>query len=160
MPSNCLISYPGHLLGLGVSPFCRDAVDVFYISSWLSCKRKVNGVKSKMFSSFEICFSLIISPREGVKLKFCEFKTNIGHKYDNNSQMNAFPAKTTKKILQKTFILCSRFLFFNRLQTYMYTSWQTEVEGKPKAPFPIATTPMCRGGCHSFPWISPLTLGP
>ena len=30
----------------------------------------------------------------------------------------------------------------------------TIVEGNPKAPFSIATTPMCRGGRYSFPkWI-------
>ena len=32
----------------------------------------------------------------------------------------------------------------------------TLVEGDPKAPFSIATTPMCRGGRYSFPWIAPL----
>ena len=32
----------------------------------------------------------------------------------------------------------------------------TIVKGDPKAPFSIATTPRCRGGRHSFPWISPL----
>ena len=31
-------------------------------------------------------------------------------------------------------------------------SWPTIVEGKPKAPFSIATTPRCRGGHNSFPW--------
>ena len=30
----------------------------------------------------------------------------------------------------------------------------TVVEGDPKAPFSIATTPRCRGGCYSFPWAS------
>ena len=25
-----------------------------------------------------------------------------------------------------------------------------------KTPFSIATTPRCKGGCYSFPWISPL----
>ena len=32
----------------------------------------------------------------------------------------------------------------------------TVVEGDPKAPFSIATTPRCRRGCYSFPWIAPL----
>ena len=27
-------------------------------------------------------------------------------------------------------------------------------EGDPKAPFSIASTPMCKGGCYTFPWIS------
>ena len=32
----------------------------------------------------------------------------------------------------------------------------TVVEGDQKAPFSIATTPRCRGGLYSFPWIAPL----
>ena len=32
----------------------------------------------------------------------------------------------------------------------------TLVKGDPKAPFSIATTPSCRGGRYSFPWIAPL----
>ena len=32
----------------------------------------------------------------------------------------------------------------------------TIVEGDPKAPFSIATTPRCRGGRYSFHWIAPL----
>ena len=31
----------------------------------------------------------------------------------------------------------------------------TVVEGDAKAPFSIATTPRCRGGRYSFPWIAP-----
>ena len=30
----------------------------------------------------------------------------------------------------------------------------TIVEGDPKVPFSIATTPRCRGGRYSFPWIA------
>ena len=32
----------------------------------------------------------------------------------------------------------------------------TIVEGDPKAPFSIATTPRCREGRYSIPWIAPL----
>ena len=32
----------------------------------------------------------------------------------------------------------------------------TIVEGDPKAPFSIATTPRCRGGRYSIPRIAPL----
>ena len=32
----------------------------------------------------------------------------------------------------------------------------TLVEGNPKAPFSKATTPRCRGGRYSIPWIAPL----
>ena len=30
------------------------------------------------------------------------------------------------------------------------------VKSNSKAPFSIATTPRCRGGHYSFPWIAPL----
>ena len=36
----------------------------------------------------------------------------------------------------------------------------TLVEDNLKAYFSIATTPWCREGCYSFPWIAPLTLDP
>ena len=36
----------------------------------------------------------------------------------------------------------------------------TIVEGNPKAPFLIATTPRCRGGCYSFPGLLYFTLDP
>ena len=32
----------------------------------------------------------------------------------------------------------------------------TIINSDPKAPFLIATTPMCRGGHYSFPWMAPL----
>ena len=32
----------------------------------------------------------------------------------------------------------------------------TIVEGDRNVPFSIATTPMCRGGRYSFPWIAQL----
>ena len=36
----------------------------------------------------------------------------------------------------------------------------TIVEGNPKAPFSIATTPMCRGGRYSFSGLLYFTLDP
>ena len=36
-------------------------------------------------------------------------------------------------------------------------SWLTAVEGDPKVPLLIATTPRCKGGRYYFPWIAPLT---
>ena len=38
----------------------------------------------------------------------------------------------------------------------MIVQLATVVEGDQKAPFSIATTPRCRGGHYSFPWIAPL----
>ena len=41
---------------------------------------------------------------------------------------------------------------------YIYKSKKlaTVVEGNKNAPFSIATTLRCRGGCNSFPRIAPL----
>ena len=39
-PSDCLVSYPGDLLGVGFLPLCREAVGVFYSSSWLGKETK------------------------------------------------------------------------------------------------------------------------
>ena len=51
------------------------------------------------------------------------------------------------------------YIYKNR-HTYMYKcilrKLATIVEGDPKAPFSIATTPMSRGGRYCFPWIAPL----
>ena len=49
----------------------------------------------------------------------------------------------------------------NPFNTYIYIKYiwftlATKKEGDPKAPFSIATTPRCRGGRYSFPWIAPL----
>ena len=38
---------------------------------------------------------------------------------------------------------------------YGYIKLVTIVEGVSKAPFLIATTPNCRGGRYSIPWIAP-----
>ncbi len=38
----------------------------------------------------------------------------------------------------------------------MQVKLATIVEGDLKVPFSVATTPRCRGGRFSFPWIAPL----
>ena len=43
------------------------------------------------------------------------------------------------------------------IYVYIYSSkLATIVEGDPKAPFSLATTPRCRGGRYSIPRIAPL----
>ena len=46
------------------------------------------------------------------------------------------------------------------ISIYIYISKKvklaTVVKGDQKAPFSKATTPRCRGGRNSFPWIGPL----
>ena len=47
----------------------------------------------------------------------------------------------------------------NKLNIILFTHIKklaTIVEGDPKAPFSIATTPRCRGGRYSIPRIAPL----
>ena len=39
-------------------------------------------------------------------------------------------------------------------------NWPTVDEDDPKFPFSIATTPIRRGRCPSFPWFAPLTFDP
>ena len=47
--------------------------------------------------------------------------------------------------------------FIYKLYIYIYiVLLATVVEGSPKAPFSIATTPRSGGGRYSFPWIAPL----
>ena len=44
-----------------------------------------------------------------------------------------------------------------QIDIYIYIyKLATLVEGDPKVPFSIVTTPRCRGGRYSFPWIAPL----
>ena len=63
------------------------------------------------------------------------------------------------------FTCCLLFLFVEAVrglrierkkQEYLYKKLATIVEGNQKAPFSTATTPRCRGGRYSFPWIAPL----
>ena len=44
----------------------------------------------------------------------------------------------------------------NTTSTVQVIKLETVVEGNQKAPFSIATTPRCRGGRYSLPWIAPL----
>ena len=50
--------------------------------------------------------------------------------------------------IQQTIFFCFRWLWKVKLATL--------VEGGPQAPFLIATTPKCRRGRYSIPWIAPL----
>ena len=51
-------------------------------------------------------------------------------------------------------------LFSSCIYIYIYiyskVKLATVVEGDQKAPFSIATTPICSGGRYSFPWKAPL----
>ena len=42
------------------------------------------------------------------------------------------------------------------MYTYSCITAIQQVEGDPKAPFSIATTPMYGGGCYFILWIAPL----
>ena len=49
-------------------------------------------------------------------------------------------------------VYISRSMFISKVKL------ATVVEGDPKAPFSVATTPRCRGGRYSFPWMLHFTL--
>ena len=54
------------------------------------------------------------------------------------------------------FYLTSDFHMIVILLTVSKVKLATVVEGDQKAPFSTATTPRCKGGRYSFPWIAPL----
>ena len=43
-PSDCLVPYPGHSLGGGVLPLCREAVDIFYRPSRLGKQFRLSRI--------------------------------------------------------------------------------------------------------------------
>ena len=53
-------------------------------------------------------------------------------------------------------LIFNRFLVLSLGFRISQVKLATVVEGDQKAPFSIATTPRCRGGRYSFPWIAPL----
>ena len=56
------------------------------------------------------------------------------------------------------FFLQNNYILLNRFIPVRDVNVPTIVEGDEKALFSIATTPKCRRGRHSFPWIAPLYL--
>ena len=48
------------------------------------------------------------------------------------------------------------YVIYMYIYIYSKVKLATIVEGDPKAPFSIATTPRCRGGRYSIPRIAPL----
>ena len=59
-------------------------------------------------------------------------------------------------ILSKSKDIKDAGLKLNDMKESKLVKLATIVEGDPKAPFSIATTPRCRGGRYSIPWIAPL----
>ena len=67
----------------------------------------------------------------------------------------------TYQMLQNISLTLKFVVFIYSLYIYIYiyiskVKLATIVEGEPKAPFSIATTPRCRGGRYSIPRIAPL----
>ena len=76
--------------------------------------------------------------------------SKIGQKYkQTNKDVNE--GKGGKNVT-KTFII----IIISCWQHGYKVKLATIVEGNPKAPFSIATTPRCRGGRYSIPRIAPL----
>ena len=57
-----------------------------------------------------------------------------------------------KKVFDSHQMLLTLYQHYSNFDIYIYKL----VEGDPKAPFSIATTPRCRGGRYSIPRIAPL----
>ena len=72
--------------------------------------------------------------------------------YDNK-EIGSWVLRASERV-----VLASKLFLMGCLITYLIVKVKlaTIVEGDPKAPFSIATTPRCRGGRYSIPWIAPL----
>ena len=67
----------------------------------------------------------------------------------------------TKKVFVYFWVCLKSYRINSRIRLFhvhfvKYAKLATVVEGDPKAPFSIVTTPRCRGGCYSFSMIDPL----
>ena len=99
---------------------------------------------------------------EGVVIPLCKDAVSI---FNSPSQLGCevgvvwFYLAVNKPIANKIkeFFL-NRWIFWLHKIFLKWVSWLTVVESDLKAPFLIATTPRCRRGQYSFPWIAPLTL--
>ena len=56
LPSDCLVSYPGHSLGGGSYPLCRGAVSIFYSPSRLDKKLFLLTIKT-FYNNFTSIYS-------------------------------------------------------------------------------------------------------
>ena len=76
-----------------------------------------------------------------------------------SSVLGSFPL-TILLLELRFFLICFAQPFSEACKDCIFTvskvKLATIVEGDPKAPFSIATTPRCRGGRYSIPWIAPL----
>ena len=66
-----------------------------------------------------------------------------------------FPKYSIQNIIVYEWISIENIIEISKIDL-VYIKLVTLVEGNLKAPFSIATTLRCRGGCYSIPWIAPL----
>ena len=94
-----------------------------------------------------------------VKLKYClesdadwakEFRRRLG----TDSSKGGFRSKSLTILNISTFCLSLSISLWISIKVKSTTM----VKGETKAPFSIATTPRCREGCYSIPWIALLIL--
>ena len=98
------------------------------------------------------CFFVTLTFRKTLIKKFFHkdfsFDNNLSSKLIKNNQK----IRNYKEIL--LFVISLMFIIY--IYIYIYKlKLATLVEGNPKAPFSIATTSRCRGGCNSILWIAP-----
>ena len=101
--------------------------------------------------------------REPVKTKLASkhVRTTAENQKKNSRSVAAltfFPRDMLFLFVQLT--RSTQLSYFLSLDDYLRSvKLVTVVEGDPKDPFSIATTPKCRDGHNSFPGIDPLCLG-
>ena len=67
-------------------------------------------------------------------------------------------ARPCEGVQRSISLMSSSLTIYIYIYIYIYIKLPALIEGDPKALFSIATTPKCREGCYSFPWIAPLHL--
>ena len=102
-----------------------------------------------------------------IELKFIKIRVRIhtlvcgrsSHIKQTNKKIaptNTPPKKTTAPKTNKQKPKTNVENLYKRCIVINHYKLATLLEGDPKAPFSIATTPRCRGGRYSFPLIAPL----
>ena len=78
---------------------------------------------------------------------------------ERNKFANQLDLSTKERDMKEKLIVITNiyiYIYIYIKATIVKGKLATVVEGDPKAPFLISTTPRCSGGHYSFPWISPL----
>ena len=93
--SDCVVSYPGHSLGVGVLPLCRDAVSVFYSPIRLTYINS-GAARSALGSWYELLLTYKMAPTitsaNSPVLSYNPFLTPLRHYTDWHQMENGSKA--------------------------------------------------------------------